>query len=160
MIDFLAYPDDARIWIYASDSRIDDYKIPHVQQIIKEFCLQWTSHREDLVTTGGILHNYFIVLIVDQHKNPPGGCALDNSIHFIKKLGSELNVDFLNRNIVHYIINENVYSVHLDNIKEALQKATINEDTRFFDNLVSSKKEFIKNWVIPFKNSWIKRLID
>ena len=117
------------------------------------------SHASGLKATGGILHNYFIVLVVDEQINKPGGCSIDSSVRFIKSIGEKYNVDFFNRNIFHYIQNEEILSIEKSNLDTAYQSKKITDDTLFFDPLVDSKITFIKQWLKPFGNSWHKRLM-
>lgn len=157
MLDLIAFPDHSRVWIYSSDRLIPDEKIPEIHHEIQKFVKDWTSHQEELVASGGILHNYFIVLVVDENKNPPGGCSIDKSVHFVQKLAERNNVDFFNRKVVHYIQNEEVLSILLDELPNAYSSGNIQDATLFFNPLVNSKSEFIKNWLVPLQQSWIKR---
>ena len=159
MLDLLAFPDHSKVWIYASDKFIDDTDIPNIHYEIKQFADQWVSHASGLKATGGILHNYFIVLVVDEQINKPGGCSIDSSVRFIKSIGEKYNVDFFNRNIFHYIQNEEILSIEKSNLDTAYQSKKITDNTLFFDPLVDSKITFIKQWLKPFGNSWHKRLM-
>ncbi|MEO6189842.1 MAG: hypothetical protein ABIO44_05145, partial [Saprospiraceae bacterium] len=87
MLDLLAFPDDSRIWIYASDKIIPDKQVSEIHSSIQEFTKSWQSHQQDLAATGGILHNHFIILVVNENKNSPGGCSIDKSIHYVQSLG-------------------------------------------------------------------------
>ena len=106
MLDLLAFPDHSRVWIYSSDQEIPDQSIPEIHQEIQAFAKNWLSHGSGLKATGGILHNYFIVLLVDEISNKPGGCSIDTSVKFIQSIGEKYNVNFFNRRIFHYIKNE------------------------------------------------------
>ncbi len=160
MNDIISFPDDSRIWIYASNKRIDESQIPEVQAAIKTFSKQWTSHREDVRATGGLLHAYFVLLVVDENVNKPGGCSIDASVQFIRELGSKLSCDFFDRHLFHYLKDERVYSIHSNMLTEAYEKGLITDSTLFFDNLVTSKQEFQKNWLKPLKESWHKKFIS
>ncbi|NOT38652.1 MAG: hypothetical protein HOP11_14865 [Saprospiraceae bacterium] len=160
MLNFIAFPENSRIWIYSSDRIISDDKIPYVHNTIQEFTNSWTSHQQGLVAGGGILHNFFIVLVVNEELNTPGGCSIDKSVHFIQDLGKKLQVDFFNRMMVHYIQNEEVHVIHLEKISEVLKAGVMNENTLFFNSLVSNKKDFINQWLTPLKDSWINKFLE
>ena len=35
----------------------------------------------------------------------------------------------------------------------------LNNDTLFFDNLVTTKEAFLRSWLVPLKDSWINRFV-
>ena len=159
MLDLLAFPDHSRVWIYSSDQEIPDQSIPEIHQEIQAFAKNWLSHGSGLKATGGILHNYFIVLLVDEISNKPGGCSIDTSVKFIQSIGEKYNVNFFNRRIFHYIENEMVKSIAQENLKQSMDSHLINEESLFFDPLVDTKIKFIQHWLNPLKDSWHKKLI-
>lgn len=159
MIDFLSYPDNARIWIYAADRRIPDEQAAITHSRIVDFTKDWISHQQALKATGGLLHNYFIVFVVDDGYNKPGGCSIDSSVHFIKSLGEELKIDFFNRTIFYYLDAENVKTINKDDLVQSLDDGIINNSTLFFDTLVQTKFDFQKHWLKPLENSWHRKLI-
>lgn len=159
MTDLISYPDESRVWIYASDQKIDDKLLEPVTEKINQFTRDWTSHQQSLRASGGLLHNYFLVFVVDDGFNKPGGCSIDSSVRFVKQLGEELQVDFFNRNIFYYLQGEVVNSIAKEKLKSELEEGLINENTLFFDTLVQTKSEFLKHWLKPLQSSWHARLI-
>ncbi len=159
MMDLLSFPDNARIWIYAADHEIPKDKVSEVHNRIFDFTKEWSSHQQALKATGGLLHNYFIVFVVDDGYNKPGGCSIDSSVRFIKSMGEELNVDFFNRTVFYYLDNETVQVISKDDLPKALDEGRINESTLFFDTLVQTKLDFQKHWLKPLKQSWHSKLI-
>ncbi|MEP7195663.1 MAG: hypothetical protein ABI851_04040 [Saprospiraceae bacterium] len=160
MLDLLAFPDASRIWIYASDKRIPDNFIPDIHSVIQNFNNTWHSHQQELVSTGGILHNYFIVLVVDESKNIPGGCSIDKSVHFIQDLSKQYQVDFFDRMNCHYLENEEVKTIKLQDLDDAIKQNRITENTLFFDSLVSSKSQFLSEWLKPLSKSWLNKFVN
>jgi hypothetical protein len=159
MIDLLSYPDSARVWIYAADRELTNDQAELINKRIEAFCKQWTSHQMALKATGGLLHNFFIVFVVDDGFNKPGGCSIDASVKFIHSLSDEFQTDFFNRNIFYYLQGEAIYSIHKDDMMQALNQGILTDDTLFFDTLVQTKNEFQHNWLKPLKNSWHRKII-
>lgn len=158
-MDLLAFPDHSRVWIYASDTAIDDPLIPDLFFEVQQFTRSWVSHQEDLKATGGILHNRFLVLLVDEIINKPGGCSIDKSVHFIQQLGLSYNVDFFNRELLFYLDKDLIQQTNIHKVAELYEQQLVQNETLFFDNLVSNKKDFIEHWLKPLNESWIKRFI-
>lgn len=154
MLDLIAFPEHSRIWIYGSDQELPVDRIFDIHDQIQDFISHWHSHQIGLVATGGILHNYFVILVVDESKNPPGGCSIDKSVHFIQNLGQQYSVNFFNRSIFHYLDSDRVMTVPLSLLPEYYEEGRIKNSTLFFNNLVNTKSDFINNWIQPLEKSW------
>ncbi len=159
MLDLISFPDHARLWIYGSDQKIADPLIPKLFNQIHSFSKNWVSHNSGLRSSGGILHNYFAILIVDEDWNKPGGCSIDSSVHFIQSLEKEYQLQFFNRDIFHYLNQDNVVTIHKDSLAEAYSTGSIHDESLFFDPLVNTKSAFQKEWVKPLHASWQKRFL-
>ena len=158
-MDLLSYPDNARVWIYAADLKIPEDRVEAIYKRITDFAKEWSSHQQALKATGGLLHNYFIVFVVDDGYNKPGGCSIDSSVRFVKSLGEELELDFFNRNVFYYLDNDTVKSISRNDLQGAMEEGRLNENTLFFDTLVQTKSDFQKHWLKKLGESWQMKLI-
>ena len=159
MRDLLAFPDTSRVWIYQADEPLPEESIHDINRLISQFAVQWTSHNMQLKATGGLLHDRFLVLVADESHAGASGCSIDTSVRFIKQLGEKYKRDFFDRFTFAYLDGDQVKSIHRDALAEAYRSGTITDDTLFFDNLVSDKGAFIKRWLAPFGESWMKRFV-
>lgn len=159
MTDLIALDDNSRVWIYQADSFFKEEQLEEVQAYIREFVDQWVSHSNDLRAYGNIFHKRFLCLFVDETQAGVSGCSIDSSVRFVNKIGSQFNKNMMEREHFGYIRNDEVLFLHMNNLKEALDKGEVQEDTLFFDNLVKSKAEFIDTWLKPLNESWHKRFI-
>jgi hypothetical protein len=48
-------------------------------------------------------------------------------------------------------------TVPLDQLSEAVLAGRIGPETKVFDNLVSTRKDYLHRWVVPLRESWMKR---
>lgn len=160
MMDLISFPDYSRVWIYASDKKIPESLIWELNNKIYLFSQEWVSHQKALRATGGLLHAYFIVLVVDQQVNQPGGCSIDTSVRFIQNLGAEYQFDFFNRNLFYYLEDSEVKTINRIDLQKGVIPSEINHETLFFDNLVTDKISFQKSWLKPLKDSWHSKFIQ
>jgi len=158
-MDLISFPDNAKIWIYPSANRFEDDLLEDIQLRIQTFAARWVSHQKSLRATGGILHNYFVVLVVDESGVSASGCSIDESVSFIKNLETIYHTDFFNRLNFYYIDQEEIKLVPAMQMSEWYQNGKINDSTLFFNTLVQDKRQFIENWLVPLKDSWQKRFI-
>lgn len=159
MVDLLKFPETSRVWIYTSKRVFSDDELNDLQSHIDRFTRAWVSHNVDLHATGGILHNRFLVLVVDESRAGASGCSIDSSVHFIRQLGEEYQTDFFDRQLFTCVQDEEVTTYNRPGLKKAYQEGSINDQTPFFDTLVQNMGEFQRNWLKPLGDSWLKRLV-
>jgi hypothetical protein len=160
MRNLLAFPDESRVWIYQADKPFREEDIPLVNADIETFCAQWTSHNQDLKAIGGVMHDLFVVLVVDETMASTSGCSIDKSVAFVKKLEQKYHCALLERsNIAWLDEKEDIHIIPLNELKQAVGEGQISLNTRVFDNLVANRKDYIQRWTVPLGESWMKRFV-
>lgn len=158
MKDLLGFSDDSRVWIYQADRPFDETDIDRVNADIEAFCAQWTSHNRELRATGGVMHDRFVVLVVDETRTSASGCSIDKSVAFVKYLEQQYGRHLLLRHQVAWIDEDGVIgTVALDQLSEAVRTGRIGLETKVFDNLVATRRDYLQRWVVPLRESWMKR---
>ncbi len=155
--DLGVFPDTSRVWVYQSDKEISSSHAEQVNDAIERFAHQWTSHNQALKATGGLLHNRFLVLIVNEYVAGVSGCSIDSSVAFVKQLGNALGVDFMDRLTFAYLDGDKVRTMSKQDLPDAYNSGIVDDSTLFFDNLVNSKADFVTRWMKPLGESWMKR---
>ncbi len=158
-MNLTSFPNGSRVWIYTGEKSVPEEKAPMIKQRIENFAREWTSHQQALRAEGGLLYNRFIVFVVDDGFNKPGGCSIDSSVRFIQLLETELQISFFKREIFHYLKEDIVKTIHRDDLSNALADGIINEETLFFDTLVQTKIDLENNFLKALKNSWQNRFM-
>ena len=159
MNDYATLPASTRVWIYHSNRPFDDQELPMVKVKLQQFARQWVSHNRQLRAHGDILHNRFVVLMVDESQSGASGCSIDSSVNFLKSLQAEHNVDLFDRMIFSYLDGEQVKSVSRDEFSALYEAGKITDDTPVFDTLVNNKGDFEQQWIKPLSQSWHKRMV-
>jgi len=130
-----------------------------VNRRIREFTQRWISHNDQLKATGGLFHNRFAVLVVDETNAGPSGCSIDSSVRFLKELGESLGTDFFDRLHFAYLDGTEVKTVHRDDLPARYAAGEITDDTLVFDNLVNTVDKFSSAWTKKLGDSWMKRFV-
>lgn len=139
-------PDSSRVWIYQNQEPISEEKQVAVQAKLDDFVSQWAAHGAQLYGASAILEDYFIVLAVDETKTSASGCSIDSSVHFIKELAKEFNLNLFDRLNVLIEENEEKKIVHFSDLKQ-------HSDAVFFNPTVQNLGEFRKNWKTLIENT-------
>jgi ABC-type uncharacterized transport system ATPase subunit len=152
-------PPSTRVWVYASNQPFKADDAPAVRAKIQDFAQQWVSHNRQLRSIGDLVHDRFVVLMVDESQAGASGCSIDKSVYFLKSLQAAYGVDLFDRMQFSYLDGETVKTVNRDAFAQLYQEGQINDDTLVFDPLVNNKADFDAAFVKPLGQSWHKRMV-
>ncbi len=155
----IALPPTTRIWIYQSNQPFPDVKVPEIQKLVQDFAQQWISHNRQLRAHGDVLHNRFVVLMVDESQADASGCSIDKSVYFLKNLQAQYGVDLFDRMRFSYLDGEDVKTVSREEFEALYAAGKINDETLVFDTLVNNKGDFDNHFLKPLHQSWHKRMV-
>jgi len=153
LVDFNTLPEEARIWIYASENALTEDQQSHILTYIAEYLKGWNAHKAPLTAGVTILENHFIVVALDENKNVASGCSIDALQKIIQKLEKDLSITLMNRLNVFCKIGEVIKVIPSFKLGIIAIK-----DTLFYD-LTIQRKEELSNYLKPIKNGWAKRYL-
>ena len=148
----------SKVWIYQSNRPFTETEAAILTERINSFVKQWTAHKLEVSGDGALLYNRFIVLMADETHVGVSGCSVDSSVHFIRNIGTEFNVNFFDRWNIAYKKNGEVLSCSREEFSKLVETGIITDETIVFNNLVQTKAELETKWEVAYKNSWVKNL--
>ena len=149
------FSKNSRVWVYQGSSMLTLSEALEAEDLIKNFCQEWTSHGADVEAYGNIFFGQFLVLMADETRAGVSGCSTDSSVRFVKELEKKFNIDFFNRSSLAFIIKDKIQLLPLNQLSYAYENNFINGDTLYFNNTVLNKEQLENNWIIPVKHSWL-----
>ena len=154
------FADESRAWIYQSNREFTTLETVQIEKMVQQFVTNWKSHGDTVKGFGAIFFNRFVILLADETAFGVSGCSTDGSVRVIKEIEQVFGVNMFDRQQLAFIVNENIQTVTLSQLNEAIAKELIDENTIYFDNTILTKKGLMEKWAIPVKNSWVsKRMI-
>jgi len=156
--ELIALEPDSRAWVYQANRELSYDELDLLRPALFNFIQQWSSHGKGVDAYGNIFHRRFIGIFADKSIHV-SGCSIDASTHFIKEWGEQLNIDFFERTTFAFLKDETVITFPQSQVKSAIANGEINNQTFVFDNLVDTKEKFLKSWLVPFSESWHKRVV-
>jgi hypothetical protein len=159
LVDFKELGNSSKIWIYQTDRFITSSEERRIAETFTEYCQQWSVHGQPLRTSFKIEHHYFIILGVDEEYSNVSGCSIDASVHTLKALQKELNSDFFDRNRVAFLLNNEVKTYALPEVKKFFSTGEFDAKTLVFNNVITTKAELEKKWLVPAEESWLAKYI-
>ena len=148
-----------RLWVYQANKPFPADAVPEIRSNLQAFARQWVSHNRQLKADSDVLHDRFVILMVDESQADASGCSIDSSVHFLKKLQAEYGVDLFDRMYFSYQDGNDVHTVSREEFARRYAEGQINDHTMVFDTLVESKAAFDAGWLKPLSESWHARLV-
>ncbi|TVQ44977.1 MAG: hypothetical protein EA362_09410 [Saprospirales bacterium] len=149
---------ESPLWIYAADRAFSDTESPQIKMAIKQFTNSWLSHGQKVNPYGDLLFNRFIVLSADSNFTIPSGCSIDSSVHFVKEIEKQFEVDLFNRMNVYRITDDNEIALTSFHVLAAeIEKGQFSKDSLIFDMTVRTCGDFVDSWIKPAGESWLNR---
>lgn len=156
-VDFSQLPETSRVWIYQANRSLSGREKKEAETMLHEFTSQWAAHGNPLKTSFIILNDRFLVLAADESYNGASGCSIDSSVHVVKAIGSKTGLDFFDRSIVCFWINDEIKDIFSHELKQKYLDGIWNAGTLTFNTLASTKKELDENWLVEAGNTWLRR---
>lgn len=159
-VPFKTLPPTARVWVFQSNRPFSASEIAAIESRLRDFTERWNVHGSALNTSFTIEHGQFIILAADESRQTASGCSIDSSVRTLKELENTLDLNLFDRNIVTFKIGEEIISVPLSRLKENFTSGILKEDTLTFNNLVNTKAQFETEWLVPARDTWVRRYIS
>jgi len=151
---------DSRVWIYQSNRAFNLSEAIEVDGMLQRFVQQWNSHGEQVMGFSSLILGQFIIIMADETAMGVSGCSTDSSVRTIKEIETLFNVTLFDRQMLAFLINDKVQLLPLSQLKYAADNHFITASTIYFNNLVDTKDQLEKNWMIPIKESWLAKRIS
>ena len=151
---------DSRVWIYQCNRLFTLNEALEIEEILKEFILQWNSHGSPVKGEAHLFFGQFIILVADETATGVGGCSTDSSVRVIKNIEQKFAVSMFDRTSLAFIVKDKIQLLPLSQLQYALDNGFIDLDTLYFNNLVLTKAELASKWIIPVKDSWLMKKIS
>ncbi len=149
------FADSAKVWIYQSSRAFIEKEEKEINEQLFQFYTQWQSHGDQVKGWAKLLFKQFIVVLADETDVMVGGCSTDGSVRVIKSLEKQYDVNFFDRLMLTFLVKNKAEMLPFNQVQYALDKGFIDGSTPLFNNVVTSKKELLEQWIIPLNESWL-----
>ena len=163
-IDFIEqvpvdFSGSSRVWIYQSSRLFFLSEALQIEGILEQFVTNWKSHGTPVKGYANLFFGQFIVLMADESTAGVSGCSTDSSVHVIKEVEKLYKVNMFDRQTLAFIVKDKVQLLPLSQLNYAVENNFVDVETIYFNNIVETKNELLKSWLIPVKDSWLAKRI-
>ena len=153
LTDFHTLPEEARIWVYASEKALTQNQQAYILNHISKHLKGWNAHKEPLTAGVTILENHFIIVGLDEDKNGASGCSIDTLQNTIQKIEKQLTLSLMNRLDVFYKIEDEILCIPSFKLESVADK-----DTLFYDLTILTKSD-LNTYLKPISEGWCGHLV-
>ena len=145
----------SKVWIYQANRLFTMSEALEIEDLLKEFTEQWKSHGTPVKGSGYLFFGQFIILMADERATGVSGCSTDSSVRLIKDIEQRFRVNMFERTTLAFVVKDKVQLLPLSQLQYAIDNGFIDSNTLYFNNLVETKEELEKEWIVPVKDSWL-----
>lgn len=158
-VEFDSLQNSSRVWVYQSVRKFTEAEEVAISNILRAFTQQWAAHGQPLKSSFKIEYHQFIILAADESYNQASGCSIDDSVHAIQEIDQQYRFDLFNRTMVGFLKDETVDIIPLNELSGSLALGAWQPGSLVFNNLVGTKEDLSRNWLLPANQTWLKRYL-
>jgi hypothetical protein len=152
-----SFAQDSRVWIYQCSRRLSLAEALQAEDLLEQFTGNWNSHGIPVKGYANLFFGQFVVLMADETATGVSGCSTDSSVRLVKEMEAVFKVSLFDRQSLAFIIKDSIQLLPMSQLQYAIDNDFISADSIYFNNLVQTKDELEKKWMIPVKDSWLAR---
>jgi len=149
------FPDNSRVWVYQSSRAFSEKEALEIEKLLLSFTKEWNSHGSPVKGFANLFFGRFIIFIADETNIKVGGCSTDTFVRFIKNIEQDYSTSLFDRLMLAFIVKEKIHLLPLSEVNYSLENDSVTPETLYFNNTILTKKDLLKNWIIPVKDSWL-----
>ena len=153
------FAPDSRVWIYQSSRLFFMSEALEIEDLLNDFIKNWLSHGTPVKGYATLFFGQFIILMADEAATGVSGCSTDSSVRLIKEIEKKFSVTMFDRTSLAFLINDKIQIIPMMHLQYALDHDLLSVNSLYFNNIVETKQELEKNWIIPIRDSWLTRKI-
>lgn len=151
---------ESRVWVYQSNRIFSLGEALEIETMLIDFTSKWLSHGTPVKGAGYLFFGQFIILLADERATGVSGCSTDSSVRLIKDIEQKYGVNMFDRTTLAFVVKDKIQLLPLSQLPYAVENGFVSADTLYFNNLVQTKEELEKNWIVPVKDSWLAKKIS
>ncbi len=156
---FSTLPDHSRVWIYQCERFLAPHEVNAINEEGNRFVAGWNAHGTPLRAKIAVLENLFLIVMADEEQAKASGCSIDKSLQFVKEVENYLGASLTNRMKVGVLVDGKIIISDLNKLSDLKNQGIIHENSLVFDNLVGTKTDLDKNWLVKLNAGWHSRFL-
>ena len=158
-VPFDALPDDARLWVFATEQPLTDDGARALHAAVDDFLAGWAAHGAPLQSARDWRDGRFLAVAIDQRTENASGCSIDGLFRSLRALEPALGTTLLAGGRVYWRDTAGaVRSGDRGALRQAVAAGTIGASTPVFDTTVATAGDWRHGFERPLAASWHARV--
>lgn len=159
-VPFDTLPDDARVWVFAAASELDERARGLLLTAVDDHLAEWHAHGEPLRSARDWRDERFLAVGVDQSTAGASGCSIDGLFRTLARLEPELGTKLLGAGRVYYRdASGRVLSTTRTEFASLAREGGVGPETPVFDTSLTTAAAWRQAFERPAHASWHAQLI-
>lgn len=151
---------DYRVIIYPASRPFTPKESKVITEKLYDFLATWAAHGKPLESSFKIETNQFIIICVDEEKEPASGCSIDALGGVMKEIDQEFQLGLFDRMKASFVENGELKTMKLQDFRKGLKEGEISKDIEVFDFSKNTYVAFLSDFLLPLKRSWAGIYVD
>ena len=149
-------PDEARLWIYATDRELENQEIVDIRAQMDDFIANWHSHGRKVTASYEILYNRFILIAANILDSEISGCGIDASVHALEQIAGSASFAVLSGLHVLYRDNDGtIENATRPIFRQKVRERSITGETIVFDTSLTHLHQLrAGSFEMPAYSAW------
>jgi hypothetical protein len=161
LVPFATLPDDARVWVFASQAPLDEVDEPRLLAAVDGYLLTWKAHGTALTCAREFREEYFLAVGVDERASGASGCSIDGLFRVLQKIEDGIGTTMVGGGNVYFRDPTGLVVWCTRSQFELMSKMReVSAETKVFDLTVTTAGEFRSGFERPAGASWHKALLS
>lgn len=159
LVTFEQMPDDARLWVFGSQTPLDDVDTPRLLSAVDSYLAGWKAHGTPLVCAREFREDLFLAVAVDERASDASGCSIDGLFRVLQEIEAGIGTSMVGGGLVFF--RDHAGFVHGCTRAEFTHMAAmgeIDEATPVFDTTLTTVGEYRSAFEKPAAQGWQAKL--
>ena len=157
IVPFERLPDDARLWVFASDRELSGDAEAAVLGTVDDFLGAWKAHGVPLVCARDWRDKRFLAIGVDVNAENASGCSIDGLFRALQHLERSIGSRLVGGGRVFYRTADGIETATRDQFVEQVKRGEVAKTTPVFDTGVSAASAWRTRFEQPAGSAWTAR---
>jgi hypothetical protein len=160
IVPFDSLPDDARVWVFASDRPVTGDGATRLLAAVDNYLSRWAAHGMPLTCARDWREDHFLAVAVDQRDAHASGCSIDGLFRTLRSLESAIDASLVGGGQVHFRdAGGEIRAVPRDEFGGLAAAGRVSKATRVFDPTVATAGEWRERFETDAERSWHAALL-
>ena len=159
-VAFTLLPDDARVWVFASDRPLRGKESEQLLAEVDSFLAQWKAHGAPLRCAREWRDDRFLAIGVDPTVEQASGCSIDGLFRGLQTLERSLNTRLVAGGRVFYRdAKGDAQLAPRKDLSALVASGALTKRSPVFDTSITTAAAWRSRFEVPASDSWVGSLL-